>query len=65
MAGRQIQCPSCNHLIRIPPSPKQAAQGGYTPESGRTWTTFMPPVNAERPKGINLEGPPPAEPPKK
>jgi hypothetical protein len=40
-AGRQIQCPGCQHLIRIPaPSPGT----GFThvqPESGHTWDTFI------------------------
>jgi len=39
-SGRQIQCPSCNHLIRIPPVPGKTAE--YKPESGRTWDTFLP-----------------------
>jgi len=56
LSGRQIQCPSCNHLIRVPPSPAQEAQGNYTPESGRTWATFIAPANAERPKGLKIEG---------
>ena len=59
MSGRQIQCPACNHLIRIPASPTQAAQGDYTPESGRTWATFIAPPNVEKPKGLGLEGQPP------
>ena len=51
-AGREIQCPGCNHLIRIPPVPGKTAQ--YTPESGMTWATFVPPGNAQRPKGLSL-----------
>jgi DNA-directed RNA polymerase subunit RPC12/RpoP len=43
-SGREIQCPGCNHLIRIPPVPGQTAQ--YAPESGKTWNTFVPPGNA-------------------
>jgi hypothetical protein len=39
-SGREIQCPNCNHLIRIPPVPGKTAQ--YTPESGKTWATFVP-----------------------
>jgi len=41
-AGRQIQCPGCQHLIRIP-SPR--AGTGFTrvePQSGQTWDTFVP-----------------------
>ena len=30
-SGRQIQCPNCDHLIRIPPAPGQIAD--YKPES--------------------------------
>ena len=44
-AGRQIQCPGCNHLIRIPNPP---AGSGYTqvhPESGQTWATHVPKGN--------------------
>ncbi len=39
-AGREIQCPSCHHLIRIPPVPGQTAQ--YDAQSGLTWNTFVP-----------------------
>jgi len=39
-SGRQIQCPSCRVLIRIPPVPGQTAQ--FAPESGMTWATFVP-----------------------
>ena len=42
MSGRQIVCPSCTHLIVIPPSPNQVAQGNYAPESGKTWQTYVP-----------------------
>lgn len=41
LAGRQIQCPACNHLIRIPAAPGQTAN--YTPESGNTWATHIRP----------------------
>ena len=44
-AGRQIQCPGCNHLIRIPHVPGKTAL--YQPESGNTWATHMP---APKPK---------------
>jgi len=39
-SGREIQCPRCHHLIRIPPVPGKTAQ--YNPESGMTWATFLP-----------------------
>jgi hypothetical protein len=38
-------------LIRIPPVPGQTAQ--YTPESGKTWATFVPQGNTP-PKNISL-----------
>ena len=47
-AGRQIQCPRCNHLIRIPPAPGKTAQ--FEPQSGMTWATFVPTGEAESPK---------------
>ena len=40
-AGRQIQCPGCQHLIRIPASP-DAAPEEFNPQSGMTWNTFVP-----------------------
>jgi hypothetical protein len=40
-SGRQIQCPSCNVLIRIPSVPGKTAQ--CTPESGMTWATYVHP----------------------
>jgi len=53
-SGREIQCPKCNVLIRIPPVPGKTVQ--YKPESGKTWATFVPPGNAQRPKGLSVEG---------
>jgi DNA-directed RNA polymerase subunit RPC12/RpoP len=38
-AGREIQCPGCNVLMRIPPVPGKTAQ--YNPESGKTWATYV------------------------
>jgi hypothetical protein len=38
-SGREIQCPSCNVLIRIPAVPGKTAQ--YQPESGMTWATHL------------------------
>ena len=40
LAGHQIQCPSCHHLIRIPSAPGSTAQ--FNPKSGMTWDTFVP-----------------------
>jgi DNA-directed RNA polymerase subunit RPC12/RpoP len=54
LSGKQIQCPACNHLIVIPPSPARQAQGNYTPESGQTWATFIP-------RASNPKDPPPAQ----
>ncbi len=42
LGGRQIQCPACHHLITIPPSPAQKAQGNMSVESGQTWATYIP-----------------------
>ncbi len=47
-SGRQIQCPACNHLIRIPPVPGKVDQ--YKAESGMTWATHFPPPKLEPPK---------------
>lgn len=41
-AGRQIQCPACQHLIRIPNPPSGMGYTRVQPESGRTWDTFPP-----------------------
>jgi DNA-directed RNA polymerase subunit RPC12/RpoP len=45
-SGRQIQCPGCNHLIRVPPVPGKTAD--YQPESGNTWATYIPPGKADK-----------------
>jgi hypothetical protein len=52
LSGREIQCPGCHHLIRIPPVPGQTAQ--YTPESGKTWATFLPPAGGATPKNLSM-----------
>lgn len=52
LGGRQIQCPTCHHLITIPLSPAQLAAGQNTVESGNTWNTYIAPP---KPK----ESPPP------
>ncbi len=54
MSGRQIVCPTCKHLIVIPASPIQVAQGDYQPESGKTWQTYVP---------VPIPRPPAAPPP--
>ena len=45
-SGRQIQCPGCNHLIRIPPAPGKTAE--FKGESGMTWQTY---ITAGKPPG--------------
>jgi len=50
MSGRQIQCPSCQMLIRIPPVPGRTAE--YFPESGKTWATFVSPANLPPPSNL-------------
>jgi len=42
LSGRQLQCPACHHLIRVPPAPGTNPKD-YTPESGMTWQTFIAP----------------------
>ena len=51
-SGREIQCPNCQHLIRILPIPGRTAE--YNPESGKTWATFVPSGNVPPPQGISL-----------
>jgi len=41
-AGRQIQCPSCNHLINIPSPPAGFGFTHVSRQRGKTWDTFMP-----------------------
>jgi len=52
-SGRQIQCPNCNHLIRIPPVPGQTAN--YSPEAGMTWATHVGAGRAPPPGNLSLE----------
>jgi len=54
-SGRQIQCPSCHVLIRIPPVPGRTAQ--FAPESGLTWATFLPEGHALPPPGLSVKPP--------
>ena len=44
-AGRQIQCPACNHLIRIPNPPTGTGFTHVQPQSGSTWDTHVPKGN--------------------
>ena len=41
-SGRQIECPACHVLIRIPAVPGKTAN--YQPEQGKTWDTFVSPA---------------------
>jgi DNA-directed RNA polymerase subunit RPC12/RpoP len=52
-AGRQIQCPSCDHLIRIPAVPGQTAN--YQPESGATWATHVGAGRAAPPENLSIK----------
>jgi len=54
-SGRQIQCPGCNHLIVIPPSPTVAEKGNYQAQSGMTWATHVPPPQVEPPKASSVK----------
>jgi DNA-directed RNA polymerase subunit RPC12/RpoP len=59
-SGRQVQCPHCNLLIRIPAAPGKTAM--YKPESGKTWDTFGPSARVAPPKGLSIsrkQKPPP------
>jgi len=40
-AGRQIQCPACNHLIRIRNPPAGMGFAHVEPEVGQTWATHV------------------------
>jgi len=62
-SGKQIQCPGCNHLIVIPASPTQAAQGNYQAQSGMTWATFVPPAQGAPPKKLSVKKDEPKQPP--
>jgi hypothetical protein len=48
-AGREIQCPACQHLIRIPPIPGKTVD--YQPEVGKTWATYVSPSHVPTVKG--------------
>ncbi len=46
-SGRQIECPACHVLIRIPAVPGKTAN--YQPEQGKTWDTFVTPGKSHSP----------------
>jgi DNA-directed RNA polymerase subunit RPC12/RpoP len=52
-SGREIQCPNCNVMIRIPRLPGKTAQ--YQAESGKTWATHLPPGGVAKPEGLSLK----------
>ena len=52
-SGREIQCPSCHHLIRIPPVPGKTVN--YQPESGKTWATYAPRADVPPPTGLTIK----------
>jgi DNA-directed RNA polymerase subunit RPC12/RpoP len=41
-AGRQIQCPACKHLSRVPHPPPGMGFTQVAPECGHTWDTNPP-----------------------
>jgi len=45
-SGRQIQCPRCQHLIRVPAIPGRTEN--YDPQSGMTWATHVPGANTPK-----------------
>ncbi len=51
-SGREIQCPACQVLLRIPPVPGKTVE--YQPESGKTWATFLPGGRMAAPAGLRL-----------
>jgi hypothetical protein len=51
-SGREIQCPGCHHLIRIPSVPGKTVD--YKPESGKTWATYVAPGNAGAPENLSV-----------
>jgi hypothetical protein len=62
-SGRQIQCPRCHHLIRVPAVPGKTAQ--FDPQSGMTWATHVPGAGAgKQPGPLPGEKKPPANPDK-
>jgi hypothetical protein len=63
LAGRQIECPGCHYVIRIPPAPGKTAQ--YQAESGMTWATFIGSGKADKVEGLSIgrKDKPPKAPP--
>jgi len=51
-SGREIQCPSCNHLIRIPKTAGQT--DNYQPEVGNTWATHVGAGRVDPPGSLRL-----------
>ncbi len=58
-SGRQIQCPKCNHLIRIPAVPGKTVE--YRPETGMTWATHIGAGRAQPPANLSLQPKPPPD----
>lgn len=54
-AGREIQCPNCNHLIHIPAPPGQTAN--VQPEVGQTWATHVGAGRMEPPGNLSIKRP--------
>ena len=48
-SGREIQCPACKVLLRIPPVGGKTK--GSTPEAGKIWATVISPEHVPRPQG--------------
>lgn len=38
-AGRQIECPACHQLVRIPPPPSDSGLTQLEPKACRDWDT--------------------------
>ena len=51
-SGREIECPTCHVLIRIPPVPGQTAL--YEAESGQTWMTHISSRPAPPPGNLSI-----------
>jgi DNA-directed RNA polymerase subunit RPC12/RpoP len=62
-SGREIQCPHCNVLIRIPSIPGNTAN--YQPEVGQTWATHVGPGHEQPPSNLRLSRKPGANEPDK
>jgi len=52
-SGREIQCPSCQVMMWIPPIPGRTAN--FVQESGKTWATYIPSGDVTAPKGLALK----------